>query len=263
MEKSIPYYQINSFTDRMNGGNPAGVCPLTEWLDELIMQKIAFENNLSETAFFVGQNGQYDLRWFTPTIEVNLCGHATLAAAYVINRELGDHSTELRFQTKSGELVVTVEEDLFHMSLPSYPPEVVTEPDGLVEALGGEPEEILFGDEDYFVRYSSEDQIKALSPDFAKLSKIKSRGAIVTAPAEGNIDFVSRWFGPNVGVNEDPVTGSAHCILAPYWASKLGKGELVALQLSERLGEIWCKIEGDRVRVSGKGVKYLEGKIFL
>ncbi|NEU09465.1 PhzF family phenazine biosynthesis protein [Flavihumibacter sp. R14] len=261
--KIIPIYQADAFTDRLFGGNPAAVCPLNEWLTAPEMQKIAAENNLAETAFFIPQGRDFELRWFTPELEIDLCGHATLASAHIIFTQLGYQEDVIRFNTlKAGTLTVTRTGELYTLDFPSRVPEPCEIPAGLLAALGGpQPVEALRS-RDYMLVYETENQIRALNPDFNALSKIEALGIIVTAPGE-NSDFVSRFFAPTAGINEDPVTGSAHCNLIPYWAARLGKNELYAFQVSARLGELWCELRGDRVLMSGKGVTYLKGEIYI
>jgi len=255
----LPIYQIDAFTGELFKGNPAAVCPLESWIDTDIMQKIAAENNLSETAFFVKNGDRFDLKWFTPTVEVELCGHATLATSFVVFNELGHDTDELRFDTRSGELVVRRDGDLLSMNFPSYKPAPATMPDGLLLAMGSPPVE-CHKSTSYLLEYGFEDDIRALSPDFNMLSQIADASFIVTARGSAS-DFVSRFFAPNHGVPEDPVTGSAHSVLTPYWATKLGKTELHAFQISSRGGEIFCEDHGDRVKISGRAVKYLQGEI--
>lgn len=257
----LPIYQIDAFTDQLFRGNPAAVCPLESWLDTELMQKIALENNLSETAFFTGAEGRYALRWFTPVTEVDLCGHATLAAAWVIRNEHGDLTDSLQFQTRSGQLGVHVRGEQYTLDLPSLKPDPCTPPRELLEALGARPVQV-YQAEDYLVEVENEQEVRRLHPDFRKLMEIARRGVIVTAPGE-RVDFVSRWFGPKVGVDEDPVTGSAHACLAPFWAEKLGKKELQAEQISQRGGRLNCSIKGNRVFISGKCVKFMEGTLHL
>jgi len=254
-------FQIDAFTSTVFCGNPAAVCPLTCWLDDDILQKIALENNLSETAFFVGTNGDYELRWFTPGTEVDLCGHATLATAWVLNNELGETASPIRFMTRSGELRVSRSGDAFEMDFPLQLPKPCLLPGKLLPALGVEAIEVL-GAEDYLVVVENEQIVKQMSPEFVDLKGLPLRGVIITAPGD-DVDFVSRWFGPNVGVDEDPVTGSSHTTLAPYWAEKLGKNELTARQVSQRSGELFCKVGEDRVFITGSAVKYMEGIINL
>lgn len=258
----IPIYQVDAFADEVFIGNPAAICPLDEWLPEATMQAIAAENNLSETAFCVANGDGYHIRWFTPEIEVALCGHATLASAYVIFHELGFSGDQIRFSSLSGELLVSRNGELLQLDFPGQPPESCDVPDGLLEALGGRAEEIYYSAEDYIVVYARQADIEALTPDFHTLRQIPCRGVVVTA--KGNeVDFVSRFFAPAVGVDEDPVTGSAHCKLTPYWAERLGKTRLQARQLSCRGGALECELSGDRVLISGLAVKYLQGLIYI
>ena len=261
--KIIPIYQADAFTDKLFGGNPAAVCPLNEWLPAPVMQKIAAENNLAETAFFVPQNNDFELRWFTPELEIDLCGHATLATAHIIFTQLGYDGDVIHFHTlKAGRLTVTRSEDLYTLDFPSRVAEPSEAPEQLLEALGGsQPSEVLRS-RDYMLVYQTEAEVREMKPDFNALSKIDALGIIVTAPGN-NCDFVSRFFAPAAGINEDPVTGSAHCNLIPYWAEKLGKNDLYAFQVSERSGELWCQLQGDRVLMSGKAVTYLKGEIYV
>ena len=255
----IPIYQIDAFTDKLFGGNPAAVCPLEFWLEPEVLQKIAAENNLSETAFFVNKEKSIEIKWFTPKVEIELCGHATLATAYVIFNHIAPDLQELNFTSMGGDLKVTKSNDLITLNFPSKKPEKTDLPDGLTEALGIKPSEV-YESGDYFLLFDTEDQIRSLNPNFEKLLKIDALGFCCTAPGN-NSDFVSRFFAPQVGINEDPVTGSAHTNLIPFWAEKLNKNKLHAFQLSERVGELFCENKGDRVLISGKAVKYLEGMI--
>lgn len=258
----IPIYQVDAFSSRLFSGNPAAVCPLDAWLPDHLMQSIAAENNLSETAFFVRDGSGYRLRWFTPAVEVDLCGHATLASAFIVFSRLTPSESSVRFQTNSGELVVTRTDDgLLSMDFPSRPPSPCEVHPLLLQALGGEPE-IVLAARDYLVVYRSEQEVRALQPDMATLSKMDRFAVIVTAPGD-QVDFVSRFFAPAKGVPEDPVTGSAHCTLIPYWAKRLGKTNLHAFQASPRGGELWCEDCGDRVRMKGAAVCFLEGTITL
>jgi len=257
----IKLYQIDAFTDVCFKGNPAAVCPLDTWLPDELLQKIAMENNLSETAFFVGDTGRYTLRWFTPVNEVKLCGHATLATAWVLANEHGESISPVRFDTRSGELRVVGSGDRFTLDFPQQKAEVCRPPEELLAAIDVEPVEVLAA-EDYLVILKNETEVKELSPDMRKLMQLELRGVIFTAPGN-HVDFVSRWFGPKVGVDEDPVTGSAHATLTPYWAEKLNRSELEAHQVSERGGKLSCRIDSDRVYITGTAVKYLEGEIYL
>jgi len=258
----IPVYQVDAFSGHIFSGNPAAVCPLESWLPDAQMQAIAAENNLAETAFFVRNGSGYKLRWFTPAVEVELCGHATLASAFVVLNDLTPGERSVSFETKSGTLTVTRDGDLFSMDFPSRPPEPRDEVyPALIPALGGKPEAVLAA-RDYFVVYRSEEELRALRPDMRALMTIDRFAVIATAPSR-EVDFVSRFFAPSKGVPEDPVTGSAHCSLIPYWSKRLGKKKLHAHQVSPRGGEIWCEDRGDRVTISGKAARFLEGTIFL
>jgi PhzF family phenazine biosynthesis protein len=260
----IQIFQVDAFSEQAFGGNPAAVCPLTEWLPDETLQRIAAENNLSETAFFVRQGDMCELRWFTPAVEVDLCGHATLATAWVLFNELGERSDVLRFSTRSGELRVRRNGNRLAMDFPLTEPEPVDIPDGLVEALGlTAPVQAMYKAVDYFVVVDDEEIIERLQPDFAALAKFAVRGVAVTARGK-QFDFVSRWFGPRVGVNEDPVTGSAHTSLAPLWAKQLGKKSLSAQQGGARKGQLHCEVlDNDRVIISGSAALYLRGTIYV
>ena len=257
----FPIYQIDAFTDRLFGGNPAAVCPLNSWLSDTTMQAIAAENNLSETAFFVPDSDDYALRWFTPTVEVDLCGHATLASGFVVLRLLEPHRNSVNFHTrKAGTLMVTQRGDMLAMDFPARPAEPCLPPEGLVEALGGKPREVLRA-RDHLLVYESAAEVAALKPDLAALGKVDCWAAIVTAPGDDGINFVSRFFAPAQGIPEDPVTGSSHTTLTPYWAKRLGKTELEARQLSRRGGALYCTLNGNRVNIAGRAALYLEGTI--
>ncbi len=255
----LPIFQVDAFSGAVFSGNPAAVCPLEAWLPDATLQAIAAENNLSETAYFVRNNGRFDLRWFTPACEVDLCGHATLASAYVLFHELNEASDTLRFQTKSGELIVKRQGDRLAMDFPARPPKAIDADPGLAAALGGSPTEILAA-RDYLIRYKSANDVRGLSPDMEALKKIDRFAFIVTAPGD-DCDFVSRFFAPAKGIPEDPVTGSAHCTLIPYWAKQLGKTTLHARQIGRRGGELFCKLAGDRVEIAGYGALFLAGRI--
>ena len=259
--KKIPLYQVDAFTSAVFSGNPAAVCFLEAWLDDAVLLAIASENNLSETAFLVRKNDSFELRWFTPVTEVALCGHATLASAFVIFNHLNWPEKTIRFQTrKSGQLIVTNRGDLMEMNFPSRPVQNLVNPTGLAAALGVTPLEIFSSAEDLLVVLENEASVREVTPDFAALNRVEARGIIVTARGEHS-DFVSRFFAPRVGVNEDPVTGSAHTVLTPYWSEVLGKIDLHALQISQRGGELFCQMAGDRVKISGRAVLYLAGTI--
>ena len=257
----LDIYQVDAFSQSVFGGNPAAVCPLTEWLSDEQLQNIAAENNLSETAYFMPRDGFYELRWFTPEVEVDLCGHATLAAAWVLIHQLPDAPEVLRFATRSGELRVTRNGNELALDFPAKQPQPCAPPDGMLSALGIEQADV-FSTDDYIVLLEDEAQVAALKPDFARLKGLPKRGIAVTAKS-ARFDFVSRWFGPNVGVNEDPVTGSAHTSLAPFWAERLGKSQLTAEQGGTRRGQLRCELKGDRVIISGHAVLYLQGTIYL
>ena len=255
----LPIYQVDAFASKLFNGNPAAVCPLEHWLEDTFMQSIAAENNLAETAFFVKKENCYELRWFTPETEVDLCGHATLASAYIVFNILKSENEKINFQTQSGLLEVTKRNDLLVMNFPSRKPVPTIIPDGVVEALGKEPKEVLQS-RDLLLLYDSEEEILALQPNFNLLGKIDCFGYIATA--EGSeVDFVSRFFAPKEGINEDPVTGSAHSTLIPFWAERLSKNELHAQQISKRGGELFCKLLGDRVEIAGNAILYLSGSI--
>jgi PhzF family phenazine biosynthesis protein len=258
----LPFYQIDAFTDRLFGGNPAGVCPLEQWLPDDCMQKIAMENNLSETAFFIREDSGFRIRWFTPKVEVNLCGHATLASAHVLFNHMDHAGSSVTFQSRSGELSVSRENELLILDFPANKPQRAALPDDFVHALNMTPVQCHRGKEDYLLLYRSQQEIEALIPDFRRLEKTDARAVIVTAPGD-KCDFVSRFFAPRVGVDEDPVTGSAHTILIPFWAERLAKTEMHAMQLSRRGGNLFCRLKGDRVDIGGRAVTFLKGEISL
>ena len=255
----LPYYEVSAFTVNPFGGNPAGVCPLDAWLPEAALQGIAANNNLAETAFTVPQGNDFELRWFTPTVEMDLCGHATLAAAAVLFNERSLHGNEVRFHSRSGLLTVARENDLLTLDFPARPPTACAAPLDLIRGLGATPKAV-FKARDYLAVFDEEAEVRALKPDFAVLKTMDCLGIIATAPG-GDCDFVSRFFVPGVGVDEDPVTGSTHCTLIPYWAQRLGQPKLFARQVSARGGELFCELAGERVRIGGKAVLYLRGEI--
>lgn len=257
----IPVYQVDAFASRVFSGNPAAVCPLKKWLPDEQMQAIATENNLAMTAFFVPNQDGYDIRWFTPTVEVPLCGHATLASAFIIFHDLAPAAKSVRFETKSGALIVTRDGDLLSMDFPSNSPAESALFPQLEAVLGGQPETVLKA-RDYMAVYASEEEVKKVAPNLDLLLQIDTFGLIVTAPGK-QVDFVSRFFAPAQGIPEDSVTGSAHCTLIPYWSKRLGKKKLHAQQVSARGGELWCEDRGERVSISGKAVRFLEGSIHL
>jgi len=262
----IPLYQIDAFTDSIFGGNPAAVCPLIEFLPDETMQVIAAENNLAETAFFIPRadtgDADYDLRWFTPASEVDLCGHATLATAHLILTRLDPDEATVRFQTRSGILEVSRDGDLLTMDFPAQPAQSCAAPEVLAGALGVDPESVLANSHFYLAVLADEGAVLAVKPDMAALASLDREAVCITAPGQ-NHDFVSRMFAPRLGIPEDPVTGAAHCMLTPYWAERLGKDELRARQVSSRGGDVGCRLAGDRVRLSGQAVFYLEGIVTL
>lgn len=265
----LPLYWIDAFTDRVFAGNPAAVVPLDAWPEPALMQRIAFETGLAETAFFVRTGAhRFHLRWFTPELEMDLCGHATLATAFAIFHHLGQSGDRITFDTLSGPLTVTRRTDgRLELDFPSRPPSPVLPadiPPPLLPGLGGPPPAWIGKSRDYFCVYPTAAEVRALRPDFALLNRIDVIGIIVTAPGDSDgVDFVSRFFAPNCGVPEDPVTGSSHCTLVPYWAARLAKTKLSARQISARGGDLLCELAGDRVKMAGHAVLYLRGEISL
>jgi len=258
----IQLFQVDAFSDKPFGGNPAAVCPLDSWLPDSLMQEIAFENNLAETAFFVREGEGHRIRWFTPKAEVELCGHATLASGHVLYRHLGFEGGRVRFASLSGELRVERAGELLVLDFPTREPGPARLPHGLAEALGLKPPEFLAWNDYWMGVWPAPDQVRALAPDFKALGRVCPHGFIATAPG-GTGDFVSRFFAPALGIDEDPVTGSAHTVLVPFWAARLGKPKLHAFQVSARGGELWCELRGDRVAIGGKAVTVLEGRLEL
>ncbi len=258
----LSLYQIDAFASAVFKGNPAAVCPLEKWLDDDLMLAIALENNLSETAFFVAKDDAYELRWFTPVAEVDLCGHATLASAFVVFEHLDNQADEVRFDTRSGRLTVARGADgLLAMNFPAQPGAATEVSEEMTQGLGAEPS-YLFAGEDFMAVFERESQIRAIEPDQAILKNLERRGIIITAPGE-DVDFVSRFFAPKFNIPEDPVTGSAHCMLTPYWAERLGKTNLQARQISARGGDLVCSLQGERVQISGRATEYMTGEISL
>ena len=264
----IPLYQVDAFTSTLFGGNPAAVCPLEQWLPDDVMQKIAIENNLSETAFIVpnpkwevaGRTAHYSIRWFTPAREIELCGHATLGSAYIIFKYLNNNADGIEFDSLSGKLTVSRDGDLITLDFPALASQPVALRSDVAEALGVEPT-LLYKSQRTMAVFEREEQILSMKPNMAKLAAIPDvSGIAVTAPGSDS-DFVSRFFIPKFGIDEDPVTGSAHCTLIPYWANRLGKTKLFARQLSARRGELWCELAGERVKMSGKAAEYMRGEI--
>lgn len=258
---NLNFYHIDAFTSQTFGGNPAGVCFLERWLEDNTLQAIAAENNLPETAYLVKAESHYELRWFTPKVEIDLCGHGTLASAFALFEYLDLKAQHVDFQTKSGLLSVERQGNLLIMDFPARAPEPCDAPDDLSEILGISPLHTLRA-RDLLVVYENEEQVRKLKPDFQRVAALDYFGVIVTAPGQKS-DFVSRFFAPGAGIPEDPVTGSAHCTLIPYWSNKLGKKELRAVQVSERGGELFCTDRGKRVSIGGKAVTYLTGIITI
>ena len=265
----IPLYQIDAFTSRPFGGNPAAVCPLERWLDDETMQAIATENNLSETAFFVPQGEDFHIRWFTPVQEVDLCGHATLASAHIVFTRLAPKRGRVRFMSRSGWLEVNQEAGRLVMDFPAVAVEREDGLDRAARALGRAPAELWKGDPAKLgimaAVFASTEEVRALAPDLALVAALPSDGIIATAPGDpkSGEDFVSRYFAPGVGIPEDPVTGGIHCLLIPFWAKRLGKRRLFARQVSKRGGELWCEDRGDRVAIGGQCANLMEGTITI
>jgi PhzF family phenazine biosynthesis protein len=255
----IPFFRVNAFTSDAFSGNPAGVCLLENWLPDDLLQRIAAENGLSETAFLVPDGDSFKLRWMTPTIEVDLCGHATLAAAFALFTELGHKQEQLFFDTLGGRLCAARRRDMIELDFPSRPPQPCATPERLGQGLGLKPIEVLKA-RDYVAVFDSAREVESLVPDFAKLAELDCLGIIVTAPG-GGADFVSRFFAPQAGIDEDPVTGSAHCSLIPFWSKRVGKSELLARQVSRRGGELYCRDLGERVGIGGRAVTYCRGEL--
>jgi PhzF family phenazine biosynthesis protein len=263
---NLDIYQVDAFANRLFSGNPAAVIPLLQWLDDSVMQNIALENNLSETVFFVpsiSPDADYDIRWFTPEVEINLCGHATLASAYVLFSILCFDKKVVRFNSKSGILTITKKDDLIEMDFPSWKPErLELYDDSLTEILGDPIITGVYKYRDILIELETEDDVQSCTPDFTLMKKHFDK-MIITAPGK-KADFVSRFFAPGAGINEDPVTGSAHAQLIPFWSEKLGKNKLHALQLSKRGGELWCEqLNAERVTISGQCVFYMKGEITI
>jgi PhzF family phenazine biosynthesis protein len=257
----IRQFQVDAFANRPFEGNPAAVCPLDAWLPDHLLQSVAAENNLSETAFFVPARSGFQLRWFTPVAEVDFCGHATLASAHVLFDALGHTEATVMFETRSGTLTVERDADLYAMNFPAQPPRPCALPKALLDGLGATPSEVLAA-EDYLAIFENEAQVRSLVPDFSKLRQLDLRGLIATAPGD-DFDFVSRFFAPRFGIDEDPVTGSAHCELAPYWSGKLGKNKLRARQISKRGGDVNCEMADARVILRGAAVTFMRGEISI
>jgi PhzF family phenazine biosynthesis protein len=262
----VSLFHVDAFTDRAFAGNPAAVCPLDAWPDDDLLRAIAAENKLSETAYFVPEGDHFRLRWFTPLCEVNLCGHATLATAFVLMTILDPERQSVSFETRSGTLTVHREDDQFAMDFPTLPPwKCESPPPALTAGLGTDRvDSVLQLKDNYFVVYESEQAVRDIRPDFRELVKLHPAGVAITAPGKDkHVDFVSRYFAPSYGIPEDPVTGSTHCSLAPYWAKRLGKKVLHARQVSERGGELWCEDAGSRVVIKGQAVLTLTGSLLI
>ena len=256
----LTIYQIDSFADKLFAGNPAAVIPLDKWIDDSLMQQLAMENNLAETAFFVPKGNDFEIRWFTPALEINLCGHATLASAFVLFNFLEYKSNTVTFHSKSGPLVVTRNGDLLNMDFPSWKPELITEyPSELLASLGNPEITGVYSNREYLVELMNEQEVRRCTPDFSLMKKV-DKMVIITAPGK-EVDFVSRFFAPTAGIDEDPVTGSAHSQLIPFWSNKLGKDIMQAKQLSKRGGDIYCEQKGKRVIMGGQCVFYMKGEI--
>jgi PhzF family phenazine biosynthesis protein len=258
----LPIYQVDAFASRLFAGNPAAVCPLDGWLSDAVMQAIAAENNLSETAFFVKTGpGRFDLRWFTPATEVDLCGHATLGSAFVIANHLEPSLTEMRFESRSGPLTATRDGEVYTLDFPAARPTRAADDPRIAAALGAAPAEV-WCDRNTMAVFATEAEVAALAPEMAAVAALETGGVIATAPG-ADCDFVSRYFAPQAGIPEDPVTGSAHCELTPYWAEHLGRAKLHAKQISARGGELTVGLRGGRVLISGRVAPYMEGRIFV
>lgn len=253
-------YQVDAFSDSVFSGNPAAVIPLENWLKDELMQQIALENNLSETSFFVKIETGYHIRWFTPVVEVDLCGHATIATAHVLWQHLNYPGDSISFKSRSGGLGVTRDNDYYTLDFPTDKLEKVGTPEIIAQSIGSDPIECYKGREDYLLLFDNQSTIENLTPDFTQLKKLKTRGIIATARGK-DVDFVSRCFFPYFGIDEDPVTGSAHTTLAPYWSKRLDKNEMTARQISKRGGYLKCRLAGERTFISGQAVTYLKGEI--
>jgi len=259
---TLPLYQVDAFTTKLFGGNPAAVVPLEKWLDDSTLQNIAAENNLSETAFFVKEGEYYKIRWMTPVNEVPLCGHATLASSYVIFNFIEKNSNKIKFMSKSGELIVEKNNDMLTLDFPVHKPTQIEINDAIRKCFDKEPLEVLQNGFYLLVVFDSEDYIRDIQPNFELIKQIHSHAVIISSQGK-DADFVSRMFAPNEGINEDPVTGSSHTVLVAYWAEKLGKKNFRALQVSKRSGELLCEIHENRVKISGRAVLYSTGNLFL
>ena len=257
----LPIYQIDVFTDRLFAGNPAAVCPLPRWLKDTTMQAIAAENNLSETAFFLPEGEGYRLRWFTPTVETSLCGHATLASAFVISHFLEPGRDEMHFETRSGRLTAMRDQDCFELNFPILPARPISDP-AVGDAMRQQPRE-LYLSRPFLAVYDTADDVARLRPDLPAVAALKGDGVLATAPGLNGVDYVARYFAPGAGIPEDPATGYSHCVLMPYWSARLGRASLAGRQISVRGGDFRCELAGNRVRIAGKAVCYLKGSMFV
>ena len=257
----LPIYQVDAFTDRLFAGNPAAVCPLPRWLKDVTMQSIAAENNLAETAFFLAEGEGYRLRWFTPAVEVDLCGHATLASAFVISNFLEPGKSEMNFETRSGRLTVSRGPDSYLLDFPIWQLKPAENP-AVGKAMGRKPRELL-ASKPYLAVYDNAAEVAALAPDLKAVAALDLDGVLATAPGENGVDYVARYFAPAAGIPEDPATGSSHCALMPYWSQRLKRRRLVGRQISQRGGDFQCELVGERVRIGGQAVCYLKGSIVV
>lgn len=259
----VRIFQVDAFTRTVFSGNPAAICPLEDWLDDATLRAIAAENNLAETAFFVREGADYQIRWFTPSMEVDLCGHATLASAFILFTALEPTRSKVTFGSRSGPLRVSRDDELLTMDFPAILPVPCADPpEALAAGLGHAPQEVLTTPTKLFAIYARESTIRAIEPDMALLASLHPQGVAVTAPGD-DVDYVSRYFAPSRSIPEDPVNGSSHCTLIPYWAGRLGKGSLHARQASTRGGEVYCTLRDDRVQIAGHAALYLEGTITI
>ena len=260
---TLTIYQVDAFTDKLFGGNPAAVCPLAEWLSDDLLKKIAMENNLAETAFYVKQDDRYEIRWFTPKVEVDLCGHATLAAAFILFKYENYSGDAIHFYSpRSGELNVSRSSDWLTLDFPADVFHKIPVSSEIVSCFDKQPLEAYKGKTDYMLVYEKESDIRDIKPQFEAIAALDARGVIITSKGR-EVDFVSRFFAPQSGIIEDPVTGSAHTTLAPYWSDKLNKTEMSAIQLSERKGYLKCKFMGNRVEIAGQAKLYLAGEVYI
>ena len=259
----LPFYQIDSFTDKVFTGNPAAVVPLDSWLEDDVMKGIALENNLPETAFFVPKDDHFHLRWFTPTVEMNLCGHATLATAWVLFNDLGYDKNSIKFESKSGDLTVTKNQDGMTLNFPILPSQQVDLDPAIEKAFGKQSLELYKGERKWVAIYDDPDFILNNQPDLSIIKTLTDEGVIITAPGHAPYDFMSRYFAPQIGIDEDPVTGAAHCMLTPIWANKLDKTDFLARQISPRGGDLKLSLQNERLEITGNAALYLKGTIYV